>query len=504
MAPTNEAADDARLNALGYEPHFKREMSLWANFSLGFTYLSPVVGIYTLFAVSLMAGGPPMIWSLVIVGVGQLLVALVFGEIVSQYPVAGGVYPWARRLWGRRWAWMTGWVYLFAMLATIASVAYGAGPYVAALLGVENSVDTTILCALGVLAIATIINVAGTRVLSIAAIVGFVAEIVGAIVVGVWLLGFHREHGLDVLFQTFGAGEPGDYLTAFLAASLIGVFQYYGFEACGDVAEEVPNPGLRIPKAMRMTIYVGGAAAIFVCLALLLSVKDIGAVIAGTDTDPVSTVLSDAFGPVGLRVVLAIVLLSFVSCAMSLQAAASRLTYSYARDDMIVGSALLRQFSVQRGTPTYALLLAGVVPALIVVGSKISADATVKIISFAAFGIYLAFQMVVLAALRARVRGWKPAGRFRLGRWGLAINVAALGYGVLAMINLAWPRTPDAPWYDDYIVLLSAVVVVGGGLVYMLVTRHHTRSQAAAGDAVTAAISSFTAPPGGEVRRDSR
>lgn len=504
MAPTNEAADDARLNALGYEPHFKREMSLWANFSLGFTYLSPVVGIYTLFAVSLMAGGPPMIWSLVIVGVGQLLVALVFGEIVSQYPVAGGVYPWARRLWGRRWAWMTGWVYLFAMLATIASVAYGAGPYVAALLGVENSVDTTILCALGVLAIATIINVAGTRVLSIAAIVGFVAEIVGAIVVGVWLLGFHREHGLDVLFQTFGAGEPGDYLTAFLAASLIGVFQYYGFEACGDVAEEVPNPGLRIPKAMRMTIYVGGAAAIFVCLALLLSVKDIGAVIAGTDTDPVSTVLSDAFGPVGLRVVLAIVLLSFVSCAMSLQAAASRLTYSYARDDMIVGSALLRRFSVQRGTPTYALLLAGVVPALIVVGSKISADATVKIISFAAFGIYLAFQMVVLAALRARVRGWKPAGRFRLGRWGLAINVAALGYGVLAMINLAWPRTPDAPWYDDYIVLLSAVVVVGGGLVYMLVTRHHTRSQAAAGDAVTAAISSFTAPPGGEVRRDSR
>ena len=60
----------------------------------------PVVGIYTLFAVALVAGGPPMIWWLVIVGLGQLLVALVFGEVVSQFPVAGGVYPWARRLWG--------------------------------------------------------------------------------------------------------------------------------------------------------------------------------------------------------------------------------------------------------------------------------------------------------------------------------------------------------------------------------------------------------------------
>ena len=77
--------------------------------SLGFTYLSPVVGIYTLFAFALATGGPPMIWSLVIVGIGQFLVALVFSEVVSQFPVAGGVYPWARRLWGKKWAWMTGW-----------------------------------------------------------------------------------------------------------------------------------------------------------------------------------------------------------------------------------------------------------------------------------------------------------------------------------------------------------------------------------------------------------
>ena len=58
----------------------------------------------------------------VIVGAGQFLVALVFGEVVSQYLVAGGVYPWARRLWGRRWAWMTGWVYILALLVTIVSI----------------------------------------------------------------------------------------------------------------------------------------------------------------------------------------------------------------------------------------------------------------------------------------------------------------------------------------------------------------------------------------------
>ncbi|MNP66705.1 hypothetical protein D3C76_1624450 [compost metagenome] len=97
-------ADAERLASLGYKSEFKRDMSLWANFALGFTYLSPVVGIYTLFASSLMLGGPPMIWALLIAGIGQLLVALVFGEIVSQFPLAGGVYPWARRLRGRKCA----------------------------------------------------------------------------------------------------------------------------------------------------------------------------------------------------------------------------------------------------------------------------------------------------------------------------------------------------------------------------------------------------------------
>ena len=313
--------DAAHLAELGYKPEFERDMSLRANFALGFTYLSPVVGVYTLFGIALATAGPPMFWSFVIVGVGQFLVALVFGEIVSQYPVAGGVYPWARRLWGRRWAWMTGWVYLIALLTTIAGVTYGAGPYLGQLLGFTAGTATTITCALIILAVALVINLGGTRWLAWAATLGFAAELLGAIAVGGWLLATHRHHNLDVLFNTFGAGSQGSYLTAFLAAGLIGIFQYYGFEACGDVAEEVPDPTRRIPKAMRMTIYVGGAAAMFICLSLLLAVQDYAAIIEGTDSDPLTTILDSAFGVVGAKVVFAVVMLSFLSCSISLMAA---------------------------------------------------------------------------------------------------------------------------------------------------------------------------------------
>jgi amino acid transporter len=495
--------DQLHLERLGYTSEFRREMSPWANFALGFTYLSPVVGIYTLFAIALATGGPPMIWWLVIVGLGQLLVALVFGEVVSQFPVAGGVYPWARRLWGAKWAWMTGWVYLVALFTTIAGVVYGAGPYLAQLLNFTPGTASTVTCALILLALALVINLLGTKWLAYAAMIGFTAELLGALAVGAWLLITERAQNLSVLFDTQGVAEGGSYFTAFVAAALIGIFQYYGFEACGDVAEEVPDPTRQIPKAMRMTIYVGGAAAIFVCLSLLLAVKDYAAVISGEDPDPVSTILNDAFGVVGTKVVLAVVMISFLSCALSLMAAASRLMYAYARDEMIAFSHLLRHFQATRHVPPYAMAVAAAVPAIIVLGSIFSTKALTSIISFATLGIYLGFQMVVLAALRARLKGWQPTGPFSLGRWGMPVNVAALTYGVLAMINMAWPRTPDAPWYDNWLVALSAAVGVGVGAIYLVLAKPYLRSDATAGDAVPVARTSSGNDPGqpGPTRR---
>ncbi|MCM2578971.1 APC family permease [Streptomyces meridianus] len=463
---------------------FRKEMGPWANFALGFTYLSPVVSTYTLFGTALAEGGPPMIWAFVLAGAGQFLVALVFGEIVAQYPIAGGVYPWARRLWGVRWAWMTGWVYMWALLVTITSVAYGAGPYIAILFGFDPTVHTTVLCTVVLIVVGTLINYAGTRALSHAAVIGFSAELIGALVVGVYLLSTHRFHGLGVLFDTYGTAEGGSYLPVFLAAAIIGFYQYYGFEACGDTAEEVAKPGLVIPRAMRRTIYVGGAAATFTCLSLLLSVVSYEDVISGKDANPVVNVLNDALGTTGARLVMAVVLISFLSCTISLQAAAGRLIYSYARDDMIVGHRLLRRFSHARAVPGYALLVAAVIPGLIAFGSLISEKALIKIVSFAILGIYASFQMVVLAALRARLRGWVPQGEFTLGRWGLPVNVAALAYGIFAIINICWARTPEEPWYDNYVVLLCGGIVLVVGLIYMFTTHHYGRSNAPAGDAV--------------------
>jgi amino acid transporter len=130
------------------------------------------------------------------------------------------------------------------------------------------------------------------------------------------------------------------------------------------------------------------------------------------------------------------------------------------------------------------MVVGAVIPAIIILGSVVSTKALTSIISFATLGIYLGFQMVVLAALRARLKGWQPSGAFTLGRWGLPVTAAALAYGIFAMVNMAWPRTPDVPWYDNWIVALSAALGTGVGAVYLVVAKPYRNTDAIAGDAI--------------------
>ena len=413
------------------------------NFSLGFTYLSPVVGVYTIFAAAFVTGGPPMWWTYIGVGLGQLLVCLIFGEIVSQFPISGGLYPWARRLMGKRWAWMAGWIYGWALCCTAAGGPTGIAPFLAQLFDMQATPRSTAIIAIALIGVSTLLNLSGTRLLARVAMFGFICELVGAIVVGGYLLLFARHQPLSVLVNTSFVRTNGSYWPAFLASSLAAMFCYYGFEACGDVAEETPDPSRMIPKAMRMTIYIGGAAAIWVCLAFVLAIPDIGAVISGKDSDPIVTLLKSAMGVAGFRAVILVVLVSFVSCGLSLQAAASRLTFAYARDQMIFGSKFLSRMSPGLHVPANALLLMGAIPALIALSALWLQDAIATIISFAAIGIYISFQMIVLGALIARAKGWRPAGPFTLGTRGWLVNGVALAYGVSAIVNILWPRSPQ-------------------------------------------------------------
>jgi hypothetical protein len=69
------------------------------------------------------------------------------------------------------------------------------------------------------------------------------------------------------------------------------------------------------------------------------------------------------------------------------------------------------------------------------------------LIAIAATGmIYTSYILGNLAILVARLRGWpRDAAPFRLGSWGLVVNVLALLWGVAMLVNFLWPRAASNP-----------------------------------------------------------
>ena len=132
-AHLDDMSDDARLASLGYKPQLHRVLGPFANFSVAFTYLSPMVGIYSLFVLGVGAGGPAYIWLTWIPVAGMLFVALVFGELASHYPVAGALYQYTKFSVGPTYGWFVGWFYGIALLITVAAVDTGVVGYVTAL-----------------------------------------------------------------------------------------------------------------------------------------------------------------------------------------------------------------------------------------------------------------------------------------------------------------------------------------------------------------------------------
>lgn len=490
--PIASAEDVELLAALGYEQRFDRKVSLWGNFALGFVYLSPLVGVVSLFAIGLSTAGGPSIFWIVLIGLGQLLVALVFGEVVSQFPLAGGLYQWSRRLWNGRYAWFTAWTYISCITIGITSTALFSSDFVASLFGgtaqnpgVASTPLQRLLIAVAVTAVCLVCNSFGTSVLALISKIGLAAELIGIVLVGLYLLLFQRHNPVSIFFHAGGSSHAGSYFGAFMAASLVGLFLYYGFEACGEIAEEVPNPARSIPKAMQLTVVVGGLAALLAFAGYALAAPDLGSILSGSDTNPIPAILQNSVGTVGTKLILLVALTSFIAGVMSQQAAASRIVFSFARDEMFPGARLFSRVTSRHRVPRNALLAVNVAPLLIFVFVYFSPDSLVRIAAFQVLAGYAAFQMVVLAALRMRLKGWRPAGAWTLGRYGFAVNVAALVYGVLAMILLAAP-TGDAstPFVDRWIALIGFLVVSAVGLVYLLTAKPDRKSTAPEGDAL--------------------
>jgi urea carboxylase system permease len=483
--------DSADLARFGYKQELKRSLGLFSSFAVAFSYISPSTGIFTLFALGLTTLGGVFIWTWPVVALGQFIVALNFAEVSSHYPVAGSVFQWTKYLANRSYSWFTGWMYLFAGIITVSAVVAtlpialipalnGLGWHGLGAGSGSTLLHTQEIVALITLAVITVLNIYGVRLVAIINNTGVVFEILGMFVFAIVLMAFHNHQGFHVVTNSAGF-HVGP--SSFLAAMFMSLFVIYGFDTASTLAEETRNPRRAAPRAVLYSVIGAFVIGGVFLLGTLVAIPNLHTATSGLGWNPAQVIeanFSTGFATLYLFVVSAAI---FV-CCLSILAATIRLCFGMARDNQLPVSGSLARVSPRLHTPVWTCIVLAVLAAL-----PFIKYAGVAIIAIAATGmIYLSYFLGNIVIMRARVRGWpKARAPFRLGRWGIVVNILALLYGGAMLVNFAWPRVASNPeprqtggllslglgFLNRIPILWTVAVVIAlvGAIYYLLVGR---------------------------------
>jgi len=252
---------------------------------------------------------------------------------------------------------------------------------------------------------------------------------------------FYHHQSVAVFTDTSYLGTSNQTGT-FLAAMFMSLFVIYGFDTASTLAEETKNPRREAPRAVVAAV-IGAAiiGAIFLFAVVIAIPGDMSKFVADLNAGkypfPLVTIIEANFPGWAANLYLFVVFAAIYVCCLAIQTSTIRLAFGMARDGKLPASRVLSGVHHTLHTPIGACIAIGVLA-----GLPLLYYAGAGLIAIGATGmIYLSYILGNLAILLARLKGWpRESAPFKLGQWGLWVNILGLIWGVAMEINFLWPR----------------------------------------------------------------
>jgi APA family basic amino acid/polyamine antiporter len=356
-------------------------------------------------------------------GLVGLLGALVFAELSTRHPSAGGKYVYAREAFGSRAAFVIGWTEAIGIYcAAIAAIAVVSGEYLARLLSL--SAGRAALLGDLLVALFTGLNLVGVEAgrWTQGLVTGAkVLALVAVVVVG-GLFGSGAGWSGALPGATAGLASLGALAVAFQSV----IWSYYGYPDAAKIAEEVEDPERNLPRILLVGIL--GTTGLYLLLnAAFLNVLPLGQLAASTLVP--GDMITTALGPGTGSLVEALALVVLLGGLNGNLFVTPRVLFGMARDGL-APSALAR---VNRGgTPSRAMLVIGLVSLLLAATGTFE-----RLLSLAIVLVLMTDGFMVLVLLRLRSRN--PAAPFRVPLYP-ALPLLFLAVYVLLLLGALWQQ----------------------------------------------------------------
>ncbi|TIA33117.1 amino acid transporter [Aureobasidium pullulans] len=463
------------------QPRMERRFHRWQMVGFSCTIMITWEGLLFVFTYGLENGGPAgLVYGYLFCWIGYLAVVLSLAELVSMMPNAAGQYFWVGTLappqYRKFLSWMTGWQQFLAWQADIASAAYLASEVLLGLvnLNIPSYVPkgwqvTLVLYAIMLFALA--FNTVLIRFLPHVEWIILVIHIVGFIVIAVPVTYFAKHNTASEVFTTLLT--LGDYSagTSFFVGLMTSVFAFLGADGAIHMCEEVDKPEVEVPKSLVHSITINGFLGFGMMLIMLFCIGDVQDALNSPTGFPFIQIFQQALpNSIAFTTGLAsLLLVLLVSAVVAVTAAASRVTWAFARDDGLPGSSYLKKIDDRAKLPIWSITLSFVVTlllGLINVGSATAFNAVISLMVASYLASYL--PPIALLAWKRWTKQGLQMGRWHLGRFGLATNIAAIVWTTIVFLFSFWPTTSSVTLQTmNWAVLLWGGSFVLGCLLYI-------------------------------------
>ena len=352
-------------------------------------------------------------------GAVGLLGALVYAELATRHPHAGGKYVYARESFGRRAAFVIGWVEaLGTYCAAIAAVAVVCGDYLGRLLGWPPRVASLT----GVLLVValTAVHLIGVRLGTIAQNLVTGAKVLALL--GVLVVAAVAGSGAGWSGSLPGAPTGSAIFGAMAVAFQSVIWSYYGYPDAAKIAEELKDPDRSLPR-----VFLGGIATV-TALYLLLNAAFLHVLPferIATSTLVAGDAAEAMFGPRAGAVMSALALLVMLASLNGNLFVTPRVVFGLSRDGL--GPRVLSRVN-PGGTPWTALLLVSVIAVVLAATGTFE-----RLLALAITFILVTDGFMVLVLFRLRAA--QPAAPFHVPLYPL-VPLLFLGTYLLLLVGV--------------------------------------------------------------------
>ncbi|HLE07269.1 MAG TPA: amino acid permease [archaeon] len=291
------------------QPKLKRELGLFEMVMYGVGIILGA-GIYVLVGKAAGEAGNAVWMAFVLSAILASLTGLSFAELASMFPKSAGPYLYAKKAFGSKlFAFLIGWLMIFAIGVAATAVSLGFAGYFNSLFGTG-----IILTAALAIALMSLINFWGIKESAQLNIIFTSIEMLGLLII--IFIAIPHLGSVNYFEMPFG-------FSGVVAATILIFFAYLGFEDLVNVSEEVKNARKIVPLALLLSIAISSVLYILVSISAvsLLDWRELGA-----SSAPLAHAAEGAFANSKL-IISVIALFATFNTALFLLVAGSRLVY---------------------------------------------------------------------------------------------------------------------------------------------------------------------------------